>query len=101
MNVLITKEELWNTLQTFKTGKSLGNDGLGFEFYKMFWDKISTPLFQCFQSVKEMGELGSSQRQAIITLIDKKGKDQAFLKNWRPISLLNFASIKNNQFANN
>ena len=32
----------------------------------------------------------ASQRQAVITLIDKKGKDRALLKNWRPISLLNF-----------
>ena len=56
----------------------------------MFWEKLSYPLAQCFQSVKETGELSSSQRQAIITLIDKKGKDRAFMKNWRPISLLNF-----------
>ena len=30
-----------------------------------------------------------SQKQAIITLIEKKGKDRSLLKNWRPISLLN------------
>ena len=34
------------------------------------------------------GQLSTSQRQAIIALIDKK-KDRIFLKNWRPISLLN------------
>ena len=34
------------------------------------------------------GQLSTSQRQAITTLIDKK-KDRIFLKNWRPISLLN------------
>ena len=30
-----------------------------------------------------------SQKQAIITLIEKKGKDRSLLENWRPISLLN------------
>ena len=29
------------------------------------------------------------QRQAIIKLIEKKGKDKRFIKNWQPISLLN------------
>ena len=30
-----------------------------------------------------------SQKQAIITLMEKKGKDRSLLENWRPISLLN------------
>ena len=30
-----------------------------------------------------------SQKQAVITLIEKKGKDRSSLENWRPISLLN------------
>ena len=30
-----------------------------------------------------------SQKQAVITFIEKKGKDRSFLENWRPISLLN------------
>ena len=29
------------------------------------------------------------QRQAVIKLIEKKDKDKRFIKNWRPISLLN------------
>ena len=33
--------------------------------------------------------MSSSQKQAIITLIEKKGKDRSFLENWRPISLVN------------
>ena len=49
-----------------------------------------------------------SQKQAIITLIEKKGKDRSLLENWRPISLLNVdakimskviaARIKNKMF---
>ena len=35
------------------------------------------------------GELSTSQKQAIIKLIEKKDRDKRFIKNWRPISLLN------------
>ena len=33
--------------------------------------------------------MSSSQKQAVITLIEKKGKDRSFVENWRPISLVN------------
>ena len=33
--------------------------------------------------------LSTSQRQTLITLIEKKDKDKGFIKNWRPISLIN------------
>ena len=36
-----------------------------------------------------MGSLSNSQRQAIITLLEKHGQDRCYLANWRPISLLN------------
>ena len=38
---------------------------------------------------KHRGELSISQRQAIIKLIEKKDRDKRYIKNWRPISLLN------------
>ena len=37
----------------------------------------------------DYGELSNSQKQAIITLIEKKDKDKRHLSNWRPISLTN------------
>ena len=37
----------------------------------------------------DSGEMSDSQKQAIITLIDKKDKDRTYLENWRPISLVN------------
>ena len=40
---------------------------------------------ECF----EKGEMSCSQKQAVITLIEKKGKDRSCLENWRPISLVN------------
>ena len=40
---------------------------------------------ECF----EKGEMSCSQKQAVITLIEKKGKNRSFVENWRPISLVN------------
>ena len=34
-------------------------------------------------------ELSTSQKQAVIKLIEKKDKDKKLIKNWSPISLLN------------
>ena len=43
----------------------------------------------CINECFEKGEMSSSQKQAIITPIEKKGKDRSLLENWRPISLVN------------
>ena len=37
----------------------------------------------------EYGEFSNSQKQAVITLIEKKGKHKRFVKNLRPISFIN------------
>ena len=70
----LTEEECLETLKTFSTNKTLGNDGISFEFYQTFWNRIKIPLVNYFNSTFELGELSPSQRQAVITLIDK-GKD--------------------------
>ena len=33
--------------------------------------------------------MSNSQKQAVITLIENKGKDRSLRENWRPISLVN------------
>ena len=38
---------------------------------------------------QEQGQLSTSQKQAMITLLEKKDIDRRFIKNWRPISLIN------------
>ena len=35
-----------------------------------------------------VGELSTSQTQAVVTLIEKKGRNKRPAKNWRPISLM-------------
>ena len=73
-----------------KNGSAPGCDGITVEFLKMFWTRISKLLTLSFNSELENGNLSSSQRTAVTTLIHK-GKDLAGdnLKNWRPISLTN------------
>ena len=56
---------------------------------KKFWPLISEPFIQCINECFEKGEMSLPQKQAVITLIEKKGKDRSFLDNWRPISLVN------------
>ena len=59
------------------------------EFYKLFWPLISDPFLKCVNKSFEKGEMSCSQKQPVITLIEKKGKDRSYIENWRPISLVN------------
>ena len=85
----ISLEECTEVLKSFSLNKVPGNDGLPVEFYKTFWGTVGDLLVKCYNESYEKGEMSSSQKQAIITLIDKKDQDRCDLKNWRPISLLN------------
>ena len=51
-------------------------------------DQIYQPRFTSFNYAHNYGELSNSQKQAVITLVEKKGKDKRLIKNWRPISLI-------------
>ena len=70
-------------------GKSPGNDGLTVEFYKFFWSDIKDIFYNSVCYSRRVGELSTSQKQAIIKLLEKRDKDKRFIENWRPISLLN------------
>ena len=50
---------------------------------------MKNPLLSSFLLGKHKKHLSTSQRQAVIKLLEKKGKDTRYIKNWRPISLLN------------
>ena len=85
----LTMEELETIIKTFKLKKTPGNDGLPIEFYLKFWPVIKDTLLQTFNYSYENDILSTSQRQAIISLLEKPGKNRMFVKNWRPISLIN------------
>ena len=86
---MLTNAECLKTLQLFEGNKSPGNDGLTVEFYKAFWHVIGDLMVDSLNYAYECGELSNSQKQAIITLIEKKDKDRRKISNWRPISLIN------------
>ena len=51
--------------------------------------KLSGMILKSLKQAKKKGQLNISQRQAAIKLIEKKDWDKRYIKNWRPISLLN------------
>ena len=85
----ITQRELLISLKELKNGKTPGTDGLTTDFYKFFWVDIKDCLYDSILYAIHNGELSVEQKRGIISLIPKKDKDRLFLKNWRPISLLN------------
>jgi len=85
----ITCQECESTLGFFQVSKTHGNDDIPIEFYKFFWSLIGEFTIASFNEAFDNKEMSSSQKQALITLIEKKGKDRNYLENWRPISLIN------------
>ena len=63
-----------------KNNKTPGPDGFSVEFYKVFFKQIG-------HYVKSRFSI--TQYQRVIACIPKKNKPKQFIKNWRPISLLN------------
>ena len=59
------------------------------EFYETIWDQLKTPLMESVNQAFHTKILSISQRQIVIKLIEKKDRDKRYIKNWRPISLLN------------
>ena len=85
----LTLAECFKSLRSFQSNKSPGNDGLTVEFYNAFWESLGKLLVDSLNCSFDKGELSNSQKQAIITLIEKKDKDKRKISNWRPISLIN------------
>ena len=81
--------ELNKCMASFKRGKSPGRDGLPLEFYLTFWDILAPDLLAVFMDFEQLDRLPESFRIGIVTLLHKN-KDRTDLKNWRPITLLNF-----------
>ena len=66
----LTRKECWEAHQSMKKGKSPGNDGLTKELYVCFFNEISHPLIAMQNHSYQVGQLSTSQRQAVITLLN-------------------------------
>ena len=86
---LLTELECLNALKDMEPDKSPGTDGLPSEFYQSFWSDVSKPLLKALNYDFEIGQLSISQKQGIIKLIPKKSEELYYIKNWRPLTLLN------------
>ena len=72
----ISEKELLKALKSMPNDKSPGNDGLTKEFSETFWSEIKKTFSSCVIYSFDKRELCTSQRQAIIKLIEKKDSDK-------------------------
>ena len=85
----ITLDETLIAIKSLANEKSPGCDGLTAEFYKTFCKVIDNDLVEVINNGFQQGELSITMRRGVIVLIPKGGENK-LLKNWRPISLLNY-----------
>ena len=85
----ISFEEASNTLKKMQNGKSPGSTGFTTEFFKIFWKDIGYFVVNSLNFGFLNGEFSTTQKEGVITCIPKPNKSKKYIKNWRPISLLN------------
>ena len=86
----ITLNDLTRVLfQDMAPCKAPGNDGLTVRFMRKFWLQLGPLLMESLKESWDCGELSNSQKESVIRLIQKKGKEKSSIKGWRPISLIN------------
>ena len=81
-------DKLTNAVKSLPNFKAPDSDGLTAEFYSSLWNFFGPKLMSVINYSFAVGLLPQSQRESIIRLIHKRD-DKRYLKNRRPISLLN------------
>ena len=87
--IQITTTDLEEAIKAMNNNKTSGEDGLPVDFYKCFWTKLRTAFLDMVLAVYEKGVLHTTARQGVLNLIPKANKDTRYIKNLRPITLLN------------
>ena len=84
-----SSQEISNAVLQLNNNKTPGPDGIGIDFYKVFWKFLKDPLCNAINEVYLSENMIPSSSKGIINLIPKKERDSRLLKNLRPITLLN------------
>ena len=85
----VSLEEMSNYLKKCKNNVAPGSSGFTFDFYKFFWRDLKIFIIKSIDHAFENNRLSVSQSLGIISIIPKGEKDKRFLRNWRPLCLLN------------
>lgn len=84
----ITKEEIKAVRGKLKNNKSPGVDGLPREFYRYFQTELVPLLYRVFNQSLGAKDPPKTWTEAVISVIQKDGKDPTQCTSYRPISLL-------------
>ncbi len=85
----LTRQEIIDSINSFKHNKSPGVDGITSELYRAFAERLAPFLLKVFSESISNESLPASLTRGLITLILKPNKDVLLIEIWRPISLLN------------
>ena len=85
----MTYLEALNVLKNMKNDKSPGSDSFTAEFLKMFLADLGHFIVRSINYSYIIKEMSHVQKLGLIICIPKQDKPKQFLKNWRPITLLN------------
>ena len=81
--------EMADAVKMLKNGSCPGPDGLPVEVYKMLWPEIKDVLHEMICETYEEMSFPETASSGVLNLIPKGTKDTRYLKNLRPITLLN------------
>ena len=76
----ITRIEIQDALKSMENHKTPGNDGLSKECSEVLWYDIKIPLLTSINDAFIKEELSTSQKQAVIKLIEKKTETTDLLR---------------------
>ena len=85
----LTLEEISEAVLSMKNNKCPGPDGLPVDIYRVFWAQVKHLLFDVINISFEEKNLHRSASRGILSLIPKGQKDTRYLKNMRPLTMLN------------
>jgi Reverse transcriptase (RNA-dependent DNA polymerase) len=89
----LTEACLAKALADAPSGKSPGNDGLPYAFYRAFWEEVKGPLVaafnEAFLSEDPQSALASLLMGLIVLIYKQGGKPRDCIDSYRPITLLN------------